>query len=87
MTTEINSSFDLYRANLGLALRMWTAHYRKPSEVGAAVTPMHEWVQRFEQALAGAMDGAAIWGGETGGTTPGASGDGRLPIKGEQHVG
>jgi len=64
----------------------WAAHYHKHSDVSAAGTPMHEWMQRFEQALAGALDGAALRGGEQGSAANVAIGDGKSAIKGEQHV-
>lgn len=64
----------------------WTAHYHKQSDVSAAGTPMHEWMQRFEQAFAGALDGAALRGGEKGSAANVAIGDGKSAIKGEQHV-
>jgi len=64
----------------------WAAHYHKHSDASAAGTPMHEWMQRFEQALAGAMEGTALRGGQQDSAANVAIDAGKPSIKGEQHV-
>ena len=120
MATELNTSFDICRANLDLALRMvpfgpgcrryacvlqtqrinldliraalqrwqpvWTTQCQKAADVSGAGTPIQDWVQRFEQAISGAVP-VAMPEGNMGAEAAPVDAEGGPSKKGERHVG
>jgi hypothetical protein len=77
---------DDMRAALQNWQSAWTTQCQKAVDASGAGTPVQEWMQRFEQAIAGTIPGT-MPAGDKGAEPARAAAESGRTKKGEQHVG